>query len=150
MQYEIVWRGPIPVIGIGLDASNDRPAEIGAHWQRFWAEGVPGRVPNKARDEVISVYTGYQGDHTQPYRIIAGCPATSLDDIPDGMEGHLIPSARYARIVAKGPMPASVVSVWQWVWSSPLERAYTTDFDVYGAAAVNPAGGEAEIFVAIK
>lgn len=150
MDYEIVWRGPIPVIGIGLKASNSRPAEIGAHWQRFWAEGVPGRVPNKAREEVISLYTAYQGDHTQPYTLVAGCPVTSLDEIPEGMEGFTIPSARYARIVAKGPMPGAVVAGWQWVWSSGLERAYTADFDVYGAAAANPGAGEAEIFVAVK
>ena len=150
MDYEVVWRGPIPVIGIALRASNSRPAEIGAHWQRFWAEGVPGRVPNKVREEVISLYTDYEGDHTQPYTLIAGCPVTSLDDVPDGMEGRTIPSARYARLVARGTMPAAVVSVWQWVWASDLDRSYTADFDVYGTAALDPASAEAETFVAVK
>ncbi|MEM1399753.1 MAG: GyrI-like domain-containing protein [Pseudomonadota bacterium] len=150
MEYEIVWRGPIHVVGIALHASNSRPAEIGAHWQRFWAEGVPGRVANKAREEVVSLYTGYEGDHSQPYKLVAGCPVTSLDEIPDGMEGHTIPSARYARLVAKGAMPAAVVGVWQWVWSSDLDRAYTSDFDLYGPAALDPMNAEAEIFVAVK
>lgn len=150
MDYEIVWRGPIQIIGIGLNASNSRPAEIGARWQRFWAENVPNRVPNKAREEVISLYTGYEGDHSQPYRLIAGCPVENLDDIPEGMEGHTIPSARYARLVAKGPMPGAVVAVWQWVWASDLDRAYTADFDVYGTAALDPVNAQAEIFVAVK
>ena len=149
MDYEVVWRGPIPVIGIGLDVSNSRPAEIGAHWQRFWAEGVPGRIPNKAREEVVSVYTAYRGDHTQPYRLIAGCPVTTVDEVPEGMEAHTVPAARYARIVARGPMPGAVVAVWQWVWASGLERAYTTDFDLYGPAALDPMAGEAEVFVAL-
>jgi len=127
--------GPQKIIGISIKTTNENDksrTDIGACFERFYGEDLPARIPNKTSEEVFAIYTEYEGNYTQPYRYILGCPVESFDDVPEGFVTFEIPAKEYAFIEATGEMPRSVVDAWKEIWKSPLEREYSVDFELYG------------------
>jgi predicted transcriptional regulator YdeE len=43
-----------------------------------------------------------------------------------------------------------VFAKWQEIWALDIPRAYTADFEVYGANSQNLEAAEVEIFIAIR
>ncbi|WP_170885584.1 GyrI-like domain-containing protein [Bacillus alkalicellulosilyticus] len=66
-------------------------------------------VKNKRREGIylIQIYPA-KGEWTPdvPYEHIVGIEVKSLEEIPDGMMGHIVPAGRYANFVHKGPESA--------------------------------------------
>lgn len=152
-MFQTIQKDGFDVIGIALRADNSDPAvgeKIGAHWQRFFSEGVPGRIPNAVDGASIAVYTDYEGDHSKPYTLIVGLRVAADAEPPDGMVKVHVPAQTYAMITAKGPMPDAVVEAWQTIWASDLTRAYSADFEVYDDRAQDPAHAEVDILIAIS
>ncbi|WP_268234762.1 GyrI-like domain-containing protein [Fictibacillus barbaricus] len=52
----------------------------------------------------------------------------------------------------KGPIPEVVIEAWQeiWDWSEDRERAYKTDFEVYGENAKDPQNSQVDIYISVK
>ncbi len=145
---------PFMVIGISVRTDNNdgRAAkDIGGLWNKFMQEGIQSKIPNKLTEEVLSVYTNYEGDHLKPYDVILGCKVKSLNQIPEGMVGHSFDGGTYASHVSKGDLTKdAIVNSWLEIWESGLDRTYTADFEVYGEKAIDPTNGEADILIAIK
>ena len=151
---QIVKITPFKVIGIAVRTTNDNgqsAKDIGVLWQRFMSEGIAEKIPNKMDNEVLSIYTNYQGDHTQPYDTILGCRVNTLEGIPAGMVGQAFDGGTYAKYISKGDLTqGAVYETWVEIWSKNLKRVFTADFEVYGEKALNPTDVEVEILVAIK
>lgn len=142
---------PFFVIGISVRTSNNGPSatDIPALWDRFRTEDLAGQISGIISNDVYSIYTDYEGDYTQPYTTILGFKVANLDEIPDGMRGISIEGGNYVKRTAKGNLLAGVVfEAWVNIWNSELPRAYTADFEVYGAKASNPEDAEVEIYIA--
>ena len=141
------------ILGIALRTSNDKDRaekEIPAHWNRFFTERIADKIPNKLNNSVLSLYTDYEGDFTKPYSCIIGYEVPDLKNIPSGLTGRVIPEAEYTLFPATGQFPTSVVATWQKIWTSPLKRAYTVDFEVYPpdfAAQISP---EIKIYISLQ
>lgn len=151
-MFKTISQGPFDVIGISLRADNTDPAvgeKIGAHWQRFFSDGIAGRIPGRADEAFIAVYTDYEGDETKPYSLIVGCRVEGDASAPDGMVKVHVPAQSYAMTTAKGPMPGAVVEAWQAIWNSELKRAFTADFEVYDQRAADPSNAEVDIYTAV-
>ncbi|WP_045113224.1 effector binding domain-containing protein [Microscilla marina] len=144
---------PFKVIGITVRTSNKNGQglqDIGALWQRFIAEQLLNKIPNKLDNEVYSIYTEYEGDYTQPYTTLLGCKVSTLDHIPEGMTGKVFAGGQYQRFVAQGNLNQGVVGQeWNKIWGMDLPRAYTADFEIYGEKAQNPDSAEVDILIAI-
>lgn len=144
---------PFKVIGITVNTTNahGKSAEdIGQLWGKFMAEGTADRIPNKIDNNIFSVYTNYEGDHSHAYDTILGCKVSSLDDIPEGMVGQSFDGGSYGKFIAKGDLTKGVVfGAWMEINQQKLDRVYTADFELYGEKAQNPTDGEVEIFVGI-
>ena len=144
---------PFKVIGIAVRTTNENgqsAKDIGALWQRFMSEGIAEKIPNKVDSEVFSIYTNYQGDHTQPYDTILGCKVNTLEEIPDGMVGQTFGGGTYAKFISKGDLTqGAVYGIWTEIWNKDLNRVFTADFEIYGEKAQNPTDAEVEILVAI-
>jgi len=142
------------VIGISVKTSNangQSAADIGGLWQTFLSQNMAAKIPNKIDDSIYSIYTHYEGDHTQPYKTVLGCKVKSLTDIPEGMTGLSINTSDYQAYTAKGNLNEGVVyQTWAQIWSADLPRTFAADFEVYGAKAQNPNDAEVDIFVGIK
>ncbi len=142
------------VIGIAVRTTNENgqsAKDIGALWNKFMSEGILDKIPNKMDNTIYSVYTEYEGDHTQPYTTILGCKVENTDIIPNGMVTKTIQGGNYAKFISKGDLTkGSVYEEWSKIWNTDLDRLYTADFEIYGEKAQNPIDAEVEILVAIK
>ena len=142
------------IIGISVRTTNEnnqQAKDIPALWKQFMTTGVLAKIPNKVSNEIYSIYTAYESDHTKPYTTILGCKVDSLDEIPDGMIGKEFDKGSYTTFVAKGDLTkGAVYNAWAKIWNANLDRAYTADFEVYGAKAQNPTDAEVTIFVAVN
>ncbi|MEK6731170.1 MAG: effector binding domain-containing protein [Pseudomonadota bacterium] len=142
------------IIGISIRTTNENNKAIGDIanlWNRFLSEKIIEKIPNEVSSEIYAVYTDYEGDYTKPYTTILGCKVENLYQIPKGMVGKEFAGGKYHQLIAKGNITkGTVIQEWIKIWNSDLDRAYTTDFEVYGEKAHNPENAEVEIFVAIQ
>lgn len=145
---------PFKIIGISVRTTNENnqaAKEIAELWGKFMANGVVSAIPKKIDSTVYSLYTEYEGDHTQPYTAILGCKVENLSIIPVGMIGKSFDGGNYVKLSAKGDlMKGLIVNKWSEIWKMDLERVFTTDFEVFGEKAQNPADAEIDFLIAVK
>lgn len=142
------------ILGIEVRTSNlngQSAQDIGVLWAKFQGEGIFDKIPNKKDFNVYSVYTKYEGNHLEPYTTILGCNVSNLDNIPEGMTYTTIDAAKYAKFNSAGDLTKGIVyETWNEIWSSPLDRSYIADFEVYGEKAMDINNAEVEIFVGLN
>jgi predicted transcriptional regulator YdeE len=145
---------PFKLIGITIKTTNDNEQsnlEIQGLWKRFMEEGILEQIPAKLSSEVYSLYTHYEGDHTQPYSVILGCKVSSLEEIPEGMVGEEFEGGTYWQFTYKGDlMQGLIYQAWMEIWEKELNRDYVADFEIFGEKAQNPSDAEVDIFVGVK
>ncbi len=150
MQY----RPSFQIIGISLRTTNENGQagrDIPQLWQRFFAENILEKIPNKSGTTIYSVYTDYEKDYTRPYTVILGCRVTDSQTIPEGMVAKTIPEGNFAQFIAQGhPSSNPVFNEWVKIWNANLDRDYSADYEVYSEKAHNPENAEVDIFIAIK
>ncbi|MBZ2164546.1 GyrI-like domain-containing protein [Methanobacterium spitsbergense] len=153
MNQKTNSKKPFQVIGIEIRTSNEQAMEdIPSLWEKFYTKDIKKNIPNRLDNNVLAIYTNYEGNFTKPYTYILGCAVNSLSDIPDGMIGKSISSAKYEIFTAKGKMPDKIVEVWQYIWSPEIDvkRSYVTDFEVYGDKYNDLENSEVEIYIGVK
>ena len=142
------------LIGIAIRTTNENGQagrEIADLWTKFMTETILEKIPNRIDDTIYSLYTDYEGDHTQPYTAILGCKVEHLDKIPEGMTGKTIEGGNYVKTTAKGDlMQGLVLQKWIEIWNSELDRVYTADFEVFGEKARDPQNAEIDFLIAVK
>lgn len=142
------------VIGISVRTTNENgqsAKDIGELWNKFMAEGISDKIPNKIDGTIYSIYTEYESDHTKPYTTILGCKVGNLGTIPNGMVVKTFKGGNCTKFVSKGDLTkGAVYETWSKIWNTDLNRTYSADFEVYGEKAQNPTDAEVEIFVATK
>lgn len=151
---ETVKIEPFKLIGIEVRTTNENnqaATDIAALWQRFMRENIAATIPNKVDDTVYSVYTEYEGDHTQPYTAILGCKVENLPEVPEGLVGKSFDGGHYVKTSARGNlMQGLIVNHWSKIWAMELDRAFTADFEAFGKKAQNPTDAEVDFYVAVK
>lgn len=151
---EKVKTEPFNLIGIAVRTTNENgqaAKEIAGLWGKFMNENVLDAIPNKVDNTVYSLYTDYEGDHTEPYTAILGCRVNSLNYVPDGMTGRAFDGGNYIKTTARGDLSKGlIVNEWSKISELDLERNYTADFEVFGEKAQNPADAEIHFFIAVK
>lgn len=141
------------VIGVECRTSNALDAaarDIPRLWERFYAEGILNKVPNKSSDDILVLYCDYEGDYTQPYSCVIGCSVTSLDRIPQGLVGKMIPASTFAIFRAVGDFPKSLITTWMTIWQSNLRRTYTGDYEIYKPQFSTAVSKEVDVLIAIE
>ena len=142
------------IVGISIRTTNQNgraEKEIAALWSKFIGENIMDKIPNRSGAEVYSVYTDYEGDHTEPYTAVLGCKVSSIDNIPDGMTSISINRGNYVKTIARGDLNQGlIVDKWSEIWALDIDRAYTQDFEVFGEKAQNPSDAEVEFYISVK
>src|SRR5215475_2987135 len=113
MNPKIVEKEGFLVIGISARTSNAKEGTeegvIGKMWGRLFQDGVVAKIPNKADQNIIAVYTDYASDHNGEYTYVLGARVTSDADVPAGMVAKKIPAQKFAVFTSeKGPAPKVV------------------------------------------
>src|SRR5687767_2441815 len=140
---------PILVVGIELRTSNDKAMEtIPPHWRRFADEGVLARIPHKASDEVLAVYTHFEHegvDNRGMYSLIIGAPVEGLSEVPQGMVSAVLPASQRAVFPVERARPDLVGQAWQQIWQrGDLKKTFIADCERYGPH------GEIDIHIGIR
>jgi predicted transcriptional regulator YdeE len=151
--YTIIQKPSMVIVGIECRTSNAPdagPVDIPKLWGQFYSENIMDQIPDKASNEVIALYCDYEGDHTQPYSLVIGCPVKSLHEVPEGMVAKITPAASYAVFRAVGEYPKSLIETWGAIWQSGLERTYTGDFELYGDKFFSGSPQEVEVYIAVE
>lgn len=142
------------IIGIAVRTTNENgqaTQDIPQLWNRFFTEGLMTQIPGKADDTIYCLYTDYEKDHTLPYTTVIGCRVNSIDQVPEGFVGKTIHGGNYRVFTAKGDMEQGIVyKEWQKIWDTDIDRAFTTDFEVYGEKARDMKHAEVDIFIAVQ
>ncbi len=151
MLYTIEERGERYFIGLELRTNNQEcSATMPAHKERFFQENILEKIPHKVGSDLLALYTDYEGDYTQAYSWILGAEVSSLDEVPEGLVGKVIPASQYAVFPTQGAFPEGLIAAWQEVWKSDLSRLYSSDFELYPDhfdPQVNP---EVKVYIAIE
>src|SRR5688572_15438095 len=140
---------PLLVVGIALRTSNEQAFDtIPPHWRRFSEEGVLARIPNKASDEVLAVYTHFEHegiDNRGMYSLIIGAPVDGLREVPPGMVSALVPASQRAVFPVERARPDLVGPAWQQIWQhTDLKKTFIADYERYGA------NGDIDIHIGIQ
>lgn len=137
------------VVGISVRITDRDSAseQINALWERFFKESVGQGVANKVDDVIYAVYSDYEGDYTDPYRITIGYKVEVGFEVPGALHHVQVQSADYAMMSAAGEQPKALIETWEAIWQSDLDRLYQTDFEVYGQRFFED--GVHEVLVAI-
>ena len=142
------------VVGISVRTSNENgraKEDIPALWQKFMQNDMYAKVKNRIEEAIYAVYTNYESDHTKPYDTVLGFKVENLNDIPEDMVGITVKKSNYQEFTAKGDLTkGAVIGKWMEIWNMDIDRAYTSDLEVYGEKAQDPTNGEVDIFIAVK
>jgi predicted transcriptional regulator YdeE len=145
---------PFKIIGISIRTTNKNgqaSKEIAELWGKFMSENILLKIPNKVDNEIYSLYTDYESDHTKPYTAVLGCKVENLENIPNGMVGKSFDGGTYVKTTAKGDlMEGLVVNQWSKIFEMELNRTYDADFEIFGEKAQNPSDAEVDFYVGIK
>ncbi len=118
-------------------------------WGKFFQEKILEKIPHKVSNTVFALYADYDDDYTKPYSYILGCEVSTLDNIPEGLVGKVVPASSYAVFSTQGAYPQSLGTTWQAIWKSPLKRAYTYDFEVYTPDFNPQTKPEVKVYIAL-
>jgi predicted transcriptional regulator YdeE len=144
------------VIGISVRTTNENGQagkDIPFLWGKFFEENISEKIPNKLSDEIYSVYTHYEKDHTKPYTTILGYKVKDTEPVPEGLVAKVIDTTHYKVFTAKGKQSEGFVfKEWQTIWNlnDELNRSFTSDFEIYGAKSQNPENAEVDIYIALN
>ena len=150
MSYKLETQEKKLVIGMKIRTDNNKCLkDIPELWSKFIRESIREKIPHQVNNALLAVYTEYESDYTKPYSYIVGCEVSTLDTIPEGLVGITVPQASYAVFTTEGPFPQGLGQTWQTIWKTPLKRAYTSDFEVYGSDFNPPAKPEVKVYIAL-
>lgn len=138
------------VVGISIVTDRSKGTDdINALWEQFFKDSVGQQILHKTDDAIYAVYSDYQGDHEAPYRLTIGYRVTQTET-PIGMHHIQIKAQEYAMMSAAGEQPKALMDTWEAIWSSDIERSYTTDFELYGPRFFEDGVNEVLIHVGVN
>ncbi len=130
------------------DEAAPATARIGPLWADFGAKIAPRMAPVAL---VYGVYHHYASDADGLFDVLVGSDALLPTADKASALAHVdIAPGSYLVWEAQGAMPQAVIGAWARIWhyfadpQCPHHRAYTTDFERYGA------DGGIEIFIAMQ
>lgn len=160
MNLQVLEQEGFTVVGIAARTSNakEMTAEgvIGKQWGQLMQAGLLAKIPNKADQNIVAVYTDYASDKDGDYTYLLGARVTSDSDVPAGMVAKQIPAGRYAVFTTdKGPGPKVLPEAWMRINALPKtatggDRLYRADFEVYDQRATDPQNLQADVYVGIR
>ena len=160
-QIKNVDQQEFTVVGIAAPTSNALEAAgngvIAKQWDKFYKEGILGKIPNKADSAIYAIYCDYASDRNSEYTYFIGGRVRDASEVPAGMVARTVSAGKYAVVTSeRGPIPKNIVEAWQKVWSLEDQarlggkRAYQTDFEIYDERASDPQNSQIDIYVGVK
>ena len=116
------------VVGVSVRTMNSREGlgsegQIPKLWSRVMQQGLLDRIPNRAGQNLVVVYSGYASDENGEYDYTIGVRVQKAENVPDEFVTELITPGQYTVIRSELGSPSVVVpEVWRHIWKmSPQE-----------------------------
>lgn len=148
------------VIGVKCRTSNANEASgkgcIGQQWEHLMSEGLLQKVPGRADNNIVAVYTDYASDKDGDYTYILGTKVKPGTTAPSGMFKTTVKAGRFAVFTSdKGPVQQVVPANWKRIWELPKsqpggDRLFQSDFELYDERAAAPKSAEMDIFIRVR
>lgn len=148
MKY-IKQTKPIQIIGVKIRTDNKKAfEEIPPHWQKFFAESIADKIPNKVSRDIYGIYTDFENEgenNNGTYSFIIGIEVSDLSNVPDGLESVIIPQSKY-QIFPAGNKPEQIGEKWKEIWNYDFKspRTFLAEFEKYYE------NGNIDIFIGVK
>ncbi|WP_408011184.1 GyrI-like domain-containing protein [Pseudalkalibacillus sp. A8] len=156
-KSKVIKRNGFSFIGSSIRTSNEvemkRKGSIPQLWESFYENKVLDSITNKKDSTIVALYTNYESDETGIYTYAIGTEITDSEKTSEGLESFEIADDNYIVFTTrKGSIPEVVIEAWQeiWDWSEDRERAFKTDFEVYGEKAKDPQNSQVDIYISVK
>lgn len=157
MNYHIITLPALTVVGKKIRTTNKNwkcMTDINNLWSTIHTNNIFAQIPNPAQPfTILSVYTDYPADFNvfeDDYSVLIGALITKVENIPSDLIIKEIPETKYAVFTAQGPFDTAIGATWQEIWNSDIQRAFTSDFELYDAASTNDENSIVKIYMAIK
>jgi len=157
---KIVTLDGFDVIGIKCRTNNANEASekgcIGQQWEHLMSEGLLRKIPSRADNNIVAVYTDYASDKDGDYTYILGAKVNPGTTAPSGMVKTTVKAGRFAVFTSdKGLLRRVVPATWKRIWEVPKsqpggDRFYQSDFELYDERAADPSNAEMDIFVRVR
>lgn len=100
---------------------------------KMWSNGAPPSSP------VVAVYSTYESDKDGEYNYLLGRKMGEDETVPQEVAHRDVEAGSYLHLQFAGSVsPEAVVGLWRQVWEAEhlgkIQRAYKTDFELYGVA----------------
>lgn len=100
---------------------------------KMWNSGVPASSP------IVAVYSEYESDKDGEYSYLLGRKMGEAETVPRELAHCTVLGGQYLHLQVAGSIsPEAVMGLWRQVWEmehvGKIERAYQTDFELYGEA----------------
>jgi predicted transcriptional regulator YdeE len=131
-----VWVDAFPVMGREARTTNAREMNGEGVIGKMWSGSIP------SLSEIVVVYSDYESDKDGAYNYLLGTK-TGAD-----LARRDVEKGEYILLRFEGPVtPEATVGLWRQIWDlegqGKIQRAYATDFELYGDAGL-------ELYVGIK
>lgn len=153
MNYKTIEIESFYVAGISARTSeNDGQSkkDISRLLSSFLEEEIIERIPNKLTYEIYCVYTDYENGSGGDYKVLWGCKVDSAENLPEGIEAVKIEGGKYRQYQSGGKTPEDIAGIWEEIRGSDAERAFKTDFDVYGSEDEDSEETNAAVYLSVK
>ncbi len=124
-------------IGLSAKVRNDDPAAVGGLWEKFQQSNILAMLPAGTDPKLHCIYHAYAGNFLDPYEMTIGYVVAAGTAPPKGLSAVDVPAQPVALFETVGDQPATLLTQWQSIWKSDLDRAYVADFDVYDPTQPN-------------
>lgn len=153
MQLSVKDKPGFTIVGIDMRVTNqhgDALHKIPAFWQRFYHDNIVKKVPGAIDPETVyAVYSDY--DEQGYYSMLIGVESSAPQPLPYGLVSVDVPPSKYAMMTAKGTIPYTIPSAWEYIWSHdfPHTRAFRADFEVYDGRSKVAHDAEVDLYISI-
>ena len=157
---KIVIVDAFDVVGIKCRTNNANEALgkgcIGQQWEHLMSEGLLRKIPGRADNNIVAVYTDYASDKDGDYTYILGARVKPGTTAPSGMAKTTVKGGRFAVFTSdQGPVQQVVPANWKRIWEPPKsqpggDRFYQSDFELYNGRAADPKNTQMDIFIRVR
>lgn len=151
MNYEIIKLQEKTVVGVKARTKNsdeNMPKVIGGLWNRFY-NGVYQSIENKLNQKSIGLYSNYEQGYMGEYDITVCCEVENKASVSNDLVLTTIPSGLYAKFIVHGNVQTAVCKFWEQVWTMPLDRKFSFDFEEY-QGGTDMDNAEIHIYIALN
>ena len=142
MRYEKVNLNQKLIAGVKECTSNAleseyEEAKIPLLWRTYFQSSILSPIPDECENSpAYALYYEYKDGIKAEYSVLIGTEVSKIKNLQSEYAHAKIYKGDYLRFDGEGPLPETVVKLWQGIWkffeqNKEYKRVFKSDFEVY-------------------